>query len=196
MTAAVECLLEKGYAGTSIGEIHERAGVARGTLLHHFPAKADLIAAAVTHLADERIAEATRAVAALPAGTDRLDAAVDLVWKDLTSDAFYAGLELWVGGRTDPALRDALLREQPRLLRVMQTGLEEVLNVDHAAGPKTAALSALTFQSLTGLSLTAILAGRPSDVEPMVRVVKRVLRVLLGELSADDLIEPRPERDS
>lgn len=192
--AAVACLLEKGYAGTSIGEVHERAGVARGTLLHHFPAKADLIAAAVTHLVDERIGRATRAVAELPDGADRLDAVVDLIWQDLTSPAFHAGLELWVGGRTDPALREALLREQPRVLRVMQTGLEDVLNVDHDGGTRTAALSALTFQALTGLSLTTLLAGRPEDAEPMVRVVKRVLRVLLGELAAEDLIEPRPRR--
>ena len=194
MAAAVDCLLEKGYAGTSIGEIHERAQVARGTLLHHFPTKAGLIAAAVTHLVDQRIGRATRAVADLPEGSDRLDAVVELVWGDLTSDAFYAGLELWVGGRTDPDLREALLREQPRLLRVMQTGLEDVLRVDHGGGSRTAALSALTFQALTGLSLTTLLAGRPADAEPMVRVVKRVLRVLLGELTADELIESPTER--
>lgn len=41
--AACELFLEKGYHGTSVDEIAERAGVARKTAFNHFPRKRDFI---------------------------------------------------------------------------------------------------------------------------------------------------------
>ncbi|MFY9929904.1 MAG: TetR/AcrR family transcriptional regulator [Streptosporangiaceae bacterium] len=42
---ARQLFTERGYAGTSIEDIIERAGVARGALYHHFPGKGALFAA-------------------------------------------------------------------------------------------------------------------------------------------------------
>lgn len=41
--AAVELISEKGYAGTSVDAIVERAGVAKGTVYYHFKSKAELV---------------------------------------------------------------------------------------------------------------------------------------------------------
>ena len=43
--AAVELLAERGYDGTTVDDIVERAGVAKGTVYYHFRSKADLVAA-------------------------------------------------------------------------------------------------------------------------------------------------------
>ena len=51
LDATVECLVERGFAGTSTTLVSERAGVSRGAQLHHFPPKNDLVVAAVVHLA-------------------------------------------------------------------------------------------------------------------------------------------------
>jgi len=51
LDATIDCLLELGYANTTTTLISERAGVSRGAQLHHFPTKAELVAAAVEHLA-------------------------------------------------------------------------------------------------------------------------------------------------
>ncbi len=53
--ATVTSLVELGYAATTISRVQERAGVARGTLLHHFPHRADLLVAVVEDVADRRL---------------------------------------------------------------------------------------------------------------------------------------------
>src|SRR5262245_56941941 len=99
LDATIDCLPELGYAGTTTTEVAERAGVSRGAQLHHFPTKEELVLAAVEHLFHKRNAELLAAFARLPAGTDRPAAAIDLLWKIIGADTFYAWLELAVAGR-------------------------------------------------------------------------------------------------
>ena len=65
LDATVECLVERGWSGTSTTLVSERAGVSRGAQLHHFPTKNDLVLAAVEHLTEVRGAELAAAAAAL-----------------------------------------------------------------------------------------------------------------------------------
>ena len=57
LDATVECLVERGWSGTSTTLVSQRAGVSRGAQLHHFPTKAALVLAAVEHLCEGRGAE-------------------------------------------------------------------------------------------------------------------------------------------
>src|SRR5580698_6045910 len=50
LDAAVESLIEVGFARTTTLEVQRRAEVSRGALLHHFPSKAELLVAAVIEL--------------------------------------------------------------------------------------------------------------------------------------------------
>ena len=50
LEATIECLVERGWAGTSTTVVSQRAGVSRGAQLHHFPTKNALVLAAVEHL--------------------------------------------------------------------------------------------------------------------------------------------------
>jgi AcrR family transcriptional regulator len=46
--AAIELLCERGYAGTSFGDVLERSGAPRGSIYHHFPGgKQQLVTEAV-----------------------------------------------------------------------------------------------------------------------------------------------------
>src|SRR5260370_41308098 len=54
LEATLECLVSRGFGGTTTTEVAHRAGVSPGALLHHFPAKADLLCAAVAHLIEVR----------------------------------------------------------------------------------------------------------------------------------------------
>ena len=104
LDAALECLVELGYAATSTPEIASRAGVSRGAQLHHFPTKAGLLAAAVDRLLERRLSEFRKAFADLPPGTDELSAAVDVLWSMFEGPTFAAWAELWMAARTDPEL--------------------------------------------------------------------------------------------
>jgi TetR/AcrR family transcriptional regulator, transcriptional repressor for nem operon len=53
LDAAKGLVLERGYAGTSVDDIHTAAGVSRGTFFYHFPSKDDLARALMERHAKE-----------------------------------------------------------------------------------------------------------------------------------------------
>lgn len=49
---AIDALVELGFQRTSVGEVARRAGVSKGVVTYHFPAKDDLIFAVARHIFD------------------------------------------------------------------------------------------------------------------------------------------------
>ena len=111
LDAAVAALIERGHAGASLPEICRRAGVSRGAQLHHFPTRADVLAAAVEHLFKVRHRALREHLAAAPAGVDGTLAAL---WELYTSGPLYAWLEASWPAPVNPELRDALARVDRR----------------------------------------------------------------------------------
>ena len=105
LDAAIDCLYELGYSGTTTIEVAARAGVSRGAQLHHFPTKEHLVTLAVRHVLAKRLDEFRAAFAALPEGADKHQAAISILWEMMSSRTFYAWLELVVAARTDAGLR-------------------------------------------------------------------------------------------
>jgi AcrR family transcriptional regulator len=114
LDAAIECLVERGYAATTTIETARRAGVSRGAQQHHFPTKAELMATAVEHLVDRRRAQFLEALAAVDPRADRFDAALDLLWSMFQGPAFIAWTELWVAARTDAELAVVMVEVERR----------------------------------------------------------------------------------
>ncbi|AJM77621.1 TetR family transcriptional regulator [Rathayibacter toxicus] len=61
--AALDLFLEQSYAGTTVEQIAQRAGVSRNTFFNYFESKSDLF----WILVDDRLAELPEALAAIPA---------------------------------------------------------------------------------------------------------------------------------
>lgn len=104
LDAAIDCLVERGYAATTTVETARRARVSRGAQLHHFPTKAELMTAAVGRLLDRRVEEFRKAFVDVPPGPGRLEHAVDVLWSMYESPCFIAVAELKIASRTDPEL--------------------------------------------------------------------------------------------
>lgn len=111
LEATIESLVEVGYARTSTTEIADRAGVSRGAQIYHYPTKAALVAAAVSHLLQRRHEELSRVFAALPASADAPAAAIDLLWRMFEGPTFAPWLEFVVASRTDRELRAAVVEQ-------------------------------------------------------------------------------------
>lgn len=105
LDATTSCLAELGYARTSSTEVCRRAGVSRGAQLHHFPTKAELVAAALDHVFERRVDEFRALVQVLPSGPERIDGAIDVLWSVFRGDTFAAWFELAAASRTDPELQ-------------------------------------------------------------------------------------------
>ncbi|MFD9687115.1 TetR/AcrR family transcriptional regulator, partial [Kitasatospora sp. NPDC059088] len=67
LAAAVDCLAELGWQGSTVTVVAERAGVSRGAAQHHFPTREDLFTAAVEHVTAERRAAVRAHADELPA---------------------------------------------------------------------------------------------------------------------------------
>ncbi|HEV2783583.1 MAG TPA: TetR/AcrR family transcriptional regulator [Actinophytocola sp.] len=109
LDATIDCLVEVGYARTTVHEICLRAGVSRGAQQHHFTTKAELMATALEHLFERLSQEVLRAAERLPPGPDRITKGIDLLWRAYSGTLSTAAMELWVAARTDPELRRVLL---------------------------------------------------------------------------------------
>jgi len=191
LECTADCLLERGYPATTISAVQERAGLARGTVQHHFPTRAELLVAATTHVVEARIERFRREVRLVPESEDRLQMLADLAWRDLNSPVFFTALELWVAARTDTDLRDALVHEERRLFAEMRQVYADLLGPDLADDPRTGTLVEFTIDVLTGLSMTTMLTGNLGEREAMLRRWKRAMAVLVGRLPADQLLEGR-----
>ena len=157
LEATVECLVEHGWSGATTTMIAERAGVSRGAQLHHYPTRAALVLAAVTHLADLRARE-LRAEAANLTGDpgERLDRVVDMLAVLFTGPLFVAALEVWMAARTDPELRDALVPLEAKVGREMHLLTVELLGADESKPGVREAVQA-TLDLLRGLGVANLL---------------------------------------
>jgi len=185
------CLLERGYAATTISEVQGRAGLARGTVQHHFPTRSELLVSATTHVVDARLERFRREIALIPADQDRLHALVDLAWRDLNGPVFFTALELWVAARTDADLRERLVQEERRVFAEMRRLYADLLDAGEAPDPRAETLVEFTIDILTGLSMTTMLTGNLGEREAMLRRWRRALAVLLGSLPPEELLEGR-----
>ncbi|MFD5345080.1 TetR/AcrR family transcriptional regulator [Streptomyces anulatus] len=126
LEAAVACLAEHGWAGSTVSVVAERAGVSRGAAQHHFPTREDLFTGAVEYVAEERSA----ALRALP---DRGRAEVVAALVDLyTGPLFRAALQLWVAASNEAQLRPRVTELEARVGRETHRIAVELLGADES----------------------------------------------------------------
>ena len=167
LDATVDCLVEFGYAGTTTSAVQERAGVSRGALMHHYSSKADLMVAAVRHLASQRGANLRAQAADLPLGEDRVSQAMDLLWETFRGPLFTATLELWAAARTDPELKMAVYDWERSLRKDLAVAMTDLFGAEVAASPSFTDAIEMTLQFMRGSALTLILredVGRQSAI--------------------------------
>ena len=134
LDATIDCIVERGWSGTTTTEIAQRAGVSRGAQLHHFPTKGELVVAAVEHLYARRVEDFRSAMATVPAGPGRLEAAIDVLWGFVQGPTFVAWIELQLAARTDDALRETLLAAELRTRDWTTAAFTEPTSVRMAPG--------------------------------------------------------------
>ncbi|GLW34628.1 TetR/AcrR family transcriptional regulator [Actinoplanes regularis] len=185
LDATLQTLVERGYAETTTAEVLARAGAPRGTLLHHFPTKIDLLAASVRHVTRRRLDAIVAELDTLPGDADGLDAFIDSVWRHFSGPLFWAALELWNAARTDAALRAALMPVEKEIFGVLHERARALLGPD----PRVPTVVQLTFEMMTGLAMTGIISGDPGFRDLSIRRWKRAAAILLGRRDPDTLVE-------
>jgi AcrR family transcriptional regulator len=190
LDATVQSLVERGYAETTTAEVLALADVSRGTLLHHFPTKVDLLVGAVQHLARRRLDALSAELATVRTGpSDHFDALIDVMWRHFSSPLFWAALELWTAARTDAELRAALMPVEKEVFGVLHERARDLLEESTPGDPRLATVVQLSFEVLTGLAMTGIVSGDLAHREVLIRRWKRAGAVLLGRRDPATLVE-------
>jgi AcrR family transcriptional regulator len=181
LEATIDCLVERGWSGTTTTLVAERAGVSRGAQLHHYRTKSALVIAAVEHLAERRERELRAAAAAMPVGGDRVRHTIDLLASLFTGPLFAAAIEVWVTARTDPALRAALVPVEARLGRDVHRLTVHLLGADEVRPGVRESVQA-TLDLLRGLGVASLLTD---DSARRDRVLAEWSRQLVGTLAKE-----------
>ncbi|MFF0432890.1 TetR/AcrR family transcriptional regulator [Streptomyces sp. NPDC004327] len=173
LEAAVACLAEHGWAGSTVSAVAERAGVSRGAAQHHFPTREDLFTAAVEYVAEER----SQALRELPA-VGRQEAVAALV--DLfTGPLFRAALHLWVAASDEEQLRPRVTELEARVGRECHRIAVQLLGADESRPGVRESVQGL-LDMARGLGLATLLTDDRARRERVVAQWARLLDEALG----------------
>ncbi|CAM5721033.1 TetR/AcrR family transcriptional regulator [Streptomyces coeruleorubidus] len=177
LEAAVACLAEHGWAGSTVSVVAERAGVSRGAAQHHFPTREDLFTAAVEYVAEER-STALRALFPEGAAGDRhavVAALVDLY----TGPLFRAALHLWVAASNEDQLRPRVTELESRVGRETHRIAVDLLAADETVPGVRETVQGL-LDMARGLGLANLLTDDGARRERVVEQWAGLLEQTLG----------------
>ena len=95
---AIEVLVEKGWAATTVVEVCNRVGVSRGAFHHHYDSLPELLADALAHLYAGLVSPERPKVT-------NVVGLVDATWAAIGNPRFKAVIEAWLAMANDPTLR-------------------------------------------------------------------------------------------
>jgi AcrR family transcriptional regulator len=95
--AAIQLLMERGWAATTTVSVCERAGCTRGAVVHHYPSLSALLAHALESLYADLIPTP-------PRRDTTMVASLNAVWRAVGDPRFKAVIEAWSAAGNDPAL--------------------------------------------------------------------------------------------
>ncbi|HTU14471.1 MAG TPA: TetR family transcriptional regulator [Solirubrobacterales bacterium] len=176
LDATIESLVSYGYAGTTTGRIAELAGVSRGAQTPYFRNRAELVGAAVQHLAERRIQVAHERLSGRQVS---IEEALDTIWEEHRGDVFDAALELWVASRTDAELRKNMLKVEREVATAIAVEAESALG-DAARRPGFTDDLIFALATIRGLALLRISNGVSSKAlaERWIQARERLARIL------------------
>ncbi|OZM72495.1 TetR family transcriptional regulator [Amycolatopsis antarctica] len=180
LEAAVECIVELGWTGTTVALIAERAGVSRGAAQHHFPTREDMVSGAVEYLAEVQIAELRSRASELPAGSARTQSIVDMLLNLYSGRMFRAALHVWVAASTDENLRATLAPLEARVGREAHRVAVELLGVNESDAGARETVQA-TLDLARGLGLANLLSD---DTKRRAQIARQWARLLEPTLPA------------
>lgn len=185
--AAEACFSRGGYAGASMREIAERAGVSKSLLHYHFQSKEHLFVEVQIRFYERLGARIAAAVAPIVSGEARGLAAFDALFEVLrNSNDLAIQAELWAAALANEKLRGHIVRLREFFRKMLVERIEEILGDDRDRLPMSPEAGAdLVWATLNGLGIEAAFG------EPQERIERAI--ATLRTLTALALAQPRAE---
>ena len=165
LDAAVEELLDRGYAGLTTPGVATRAGVSRGAQQNHFPRKAILVAEAVRHLANRQLEELREQLADVPVGSERVRAGLDVLYEQYSSRLFAAVVELALASRADAELREVIQAEERTIAETMRMAATVIFGEGFPASRDESLRWGTMLSAIRGVALLNLLGHSAAGVD-------------------------------
>ncbi len=184
--AAIICLHRTGYSATTVSTVAAEAGVSRGAMTHHFPAKTDLTLAVVQHVFEQDSTFYNRSISEMDPGRFLIELP-EMMWGVISRPAGIAVIEIMLASRSDPDLAERL--------RELQSGIDERAHNwsserIRAAGiqphPDGEAIHELYVAAVRGLAIEATFMNNSDGVHRALRVLSDIMRHFYPGLTATD----------
>jgi len=187
--AARDLIAEHGYAGTSIGDICKRAGVAKTAVYWHFQSKEGLLAAVLESLGGEWIEELRKRAYEAADPVARMNRLFD-DWREILREQphlvklpFFLQLELG-GSDSSGMILEALRGVCEKAERAIAEGIEDSLG--KGVVEEAPLVAHTTFSLMNGAVSRASIARSDEEVDMIFAELKRtVLVVVLSRIPAD-----------
>jgi AcrR family transcriptional regulator len=181
--AAIRCIHRLGYGPTTITEVANEAGVSRGAVTHHFPAKTELMIAVLRAVYEQDSEHYERSVAAV-SPLEWLRSLPATMWEVISRPSAIAVMEIMLAARSDADLAARLREAQQRIDVEAHAWVLERLR---AAGiddrPDGEAVHRLFVAAVRGLALEAVFMQNRAEVEKSIAVLAETLRYLYPSLA-------------
>ncbi len=178
--AAIDCLVEMGYRGTSFVEVCRRAGLTRGAAHHHYRDLPALLLDAMRRLNDRLIDRVRPALRDVNDIEKRIDAGIDVLWNVFTAREFKAVVEIWVAQSHDPALSRRIRHEMDRysanLSEGFARGFPELMDESSSDALLMMRFAFLVVLGLGFLNATIDPRGQDPERERMLSLLKSVVQ--------------------
>jgi AcrR family transcriptional regulator len=114
LEAAIDCLIEGGYAGLTTALVAEKAGVSRGAMHHYFATRIELVAALVEHIFYQRVhlfLDDYLGALARRGETMLIELATEAHWRSVETREYGAYLQLAAAAISDSELDEVWIAE-------------------------------------------------------------------------------------
>jgi AcrR family transcriptional regulator len=180
LEAAIRCLGEDGYAGTSLQRVADAAGVQKRMVLYYHGSRERLIAAALRRLGDTFLGELEQRLAGLHDPAAVIDSAAELFLEQAADRALLtAYFGLLAESATDPVLAEAFEGLRERALAIAHRRLDELEAHGHELSTERELLILAAISTAHGIGLELMQHGRTPQLERALGLARVAAPVLL-----------------
>lgn len=183
--SALDEIFEVGYHAATTQEIAARANVSRGALLHHFPARADIVLAAMEELLEDGTRQIKAVADEVQGGKISLEGFVEFLWQLFSGRFFYLSLEMITEARNDPELCERMILVVKRFHEALDVIWSEFCAPQRRPPQQARIILNLTLCLVRGMGVQTVLRPDPGYYRELIDAWKALLPQLIDGPAGD-----------
>jgi TetR/AcrR family fatty acid metabolism transcriptional regulator len=188
LEAAEKLFAEKGFHETAMDEIVRASKVSKGGVYFHFPSKEELFFALLDKLADALQREVQREIARRRGAVAKIQGALEVVLRTLTSQRHLAQIILRQGHGLGPSFERKRLEIYSRFARLIKENLDEALAEGSIPPINTEITAYAWLGAINELVLRWIYTGQP---DPLTQTLPTLQELFLRGIGITQRTAPK-----